>query len=237
MQDQPDSIGSARPHKPGRGWRIIASPDLTPSQFRCAAVPDGPCGPDGLPRWEGGACERNKAMLRAHFRKKAAECLIQPHHPPVNVLGGYKFPNAPVVNLTPVEPAPMPTTNPLYPKPGTDPLEIPDFLRRPLPRPERQLQLRSARRLRRRRRASAPSRLTGGARGFLCAASVSRAHARGSERWATPRNRGRRNPVKSGRPERTSFLLNAPNRPMTVGRSGYCPAWNARAINSSRSAG
>jgi hypothetical protein len=97
-----------------RPWRMVAGPELTPTQLHCATVPDGPdC------RWEGGSWQhieaRNKAMLRAHFREKAAECLIQPHHPPVNVLGGYKFPDAPVVDLTPIEQAPIPTTNPLYP--------------------------------------------------------------------------------------------------------------------------
>ena len=49
--------------------------------------------------------------MREHFREKAAECLIQPHHPPANIIGGYPFPDAPVVDLpAPIEPAPMPTT-------------------------------------------------------------------------------------------------------------------------------
>jgi hypothetical protein len=141
------NTGIKSPVADGRGWRIVAGPPLTPSQLHCATVPDGPdLGLDGLPTWEGGSFQRiearNKAMLRAHFREKAAECLIQPHHPPVNVLGGYKFPDAPAVDLTPIEQeTPIPTTNPLYPEPGVDPLEIPRFLRRPLPRSERDYRL------------------------------------------------------------------------------------------------
>jgi hypothetical protein len=130
-----DSIDPKQAPKPDRPWHIVAGPELTTSQFDCATVPDGPdC------RWEGGSWQRieahNKAMLREQFRKKAAECLIQPHHPPVNILGGYKFPDAPAVDLTPIDPACIPTAT-LYPDPGRDPLEIPDFLRRRLPRPGR----------------------------------------------------------------------------------------------------
>ena len=36
---------------------------------------------------------------RPHWRKHNAKALIQPHHPPVNILGGYKFPDAPDVKL------------------------------------------------------------------------------------------------------------------------------------------
>ena len=122
-------LNSKQPLKPDRAWRIVAGPELTPNQLHCATVPDGPnC------RWEGGEYERiekrNKAMLRAHFSDKAAECLIQPHHPPVNVVGGYKFPGAPVVDLTaPVKSAPMSPAQCGIP----DDLSIPQFLRRSLP--------------------------------------------------------------------------------------------------------
>jgi hypothetical protein len=100
---------------------------LTPSQLYCATVPDGPhC------RWGGGSWQRieaqNKAALREHFRKQAAECLIQPHHPPVNVRGGYEFPNAPKIDLdqkaarTPARESNRTTFS--------DDLAIPEFLRR-----------------------------------------------------------------------------------------------------------
>jgi hypothetical protein len=64
-------------------------------------IPDGPnC------TWEGGEYRRleakNRAALREHFRELAKQCLIQPHHPPVNVLGGYRFPGAPTIDLSPL---------------------------------------------------------------------------------------------------------------------------------------
>jgi hypothetical protein len=50
----------------GRGWRIIAGPELTPNQLHCATVPDGAdC------QWKGGEYERiekrNRAALAARF--------------------------------------------------------------------------------------------------------------------------------------------------------------------------
>jgi hypothetical protein len=70
--------------------------------------------------------------LREHFRKQAAECLIQPHHPPVNVLGGYRFAGAPSIDLSPIATAPAPAATAVV---GDgldipDDLSIPDFLRR-----------------------------------------------------------------------------------------------------------
>jgi hypothetical protein len=57
--------GVGKPLKPGRAWRIIAG-TLTPSQFHCATVPDGPdC------QWKGGEYERIEAKNRAAL--KAAE--------------------------------------------------------------------------------------------------------------------------------------------------------------------
>jgi hypothetical protein len=103
----------------------VAGPELSPSAFHCATVPDGPdC------QWKGGEYERiearNRALLRDHFRKQAARCLIQPHHPPVNVLGGYRFPGAPVVDLTPKDAPEAKHTMPPIP----DDLSIPAFLLR-----------------------------------------------------------------------------------------------------------
>jgi hypothetical protein len=82
-----------RGRKSGRAWRQIAGPEPSPSQFHCATVPDG------------GAYKRieaeNRAMLKAHFAKLAKECLIQPHHPPVNIVGGYRFADAPAIGFPP----------------------------------------------------------------------------------------------------------------------------------------
>ena len=50
----------------------------------------------------------DREVLRANFRANAAfwndAALIGPTDPPVNILGGYKFPNAPVVDLNPILP-------------------------------------------------------------------------------------------------------------------------------------
>src|SRR5262249_40890178 len=79
-------------------WGQIAGPPLTPNQLHCATIAERP---DST--WRGGEYERievkNRAMLKAHFAAKAKGCLIQPRHPPINILGRYKFPGAPAVDL------------------------------------------------------------------------------------------------------------------------------------------
>ena len=103
-QERPGFIGSKGPPKADRAWHIVAGPELPPSQLHCAAVADGV---DGVPTWRGGDYERleakHRAALKAHFAKahfaeRAKECLIQPHHLPVNILGGYNFPDVPSIS-------------------------------------------------------------------------------------------------------------------------------------------
>jgi hypothetical protein len=75
--------------RPSPFWRVVAGPK--PS-FRCATI-------------EGeGVVEANNRANAKFWREHNAEaaCLIKP----VNLLGGYKFPDAPVINLAPVEDAP-----------------------------------------------------------------------------------------------------------------------------------
>jgi hypothetical protein len=49
--------------KPDRAWRIVAGPELSPSAFHCATVPDGPgC------QWKGGDYERTEAKNRAALK-------------------------------------------------------------------------------------------------------------------------------------------------------------------------
>jgi hypothetical protein len=64
--------------------------------------------------------KRIRAANRAAWRARPADNLHRPpcatierHHPPVNVLGGYNFPNAPVVDLSPLD---MPGENPADPQ-------------------------------------------------------------------------------------------------------------------------
>jgi hypothetical protein len=116
----------------------IAGPPLTPEQFRAVTIPDGPNG-----RWEGGEFERtearNRALLKAHFARLAKDCLIQPHHPPVNILGGHRFPDAPAIDMSATTPRESGFFGSLDPPPGglqvlardmhAD-LSIPDFLLR-----------------------------------------------------------------------------------------------------------
>jgi hypothetical protein len=107
-------------------------------QFAASAqsIPLRHDGPDS--KSQGGDYERleakNRAALRQHFRELAKQCLIQPHHPPVNVLGGYRFPDAPTIDLSP-----LPTDDtvkrsdwkPCAPIVAiADDLSIPDFLKR-----------------------------------------------------------------------------------------------------------
>ena len=111
----PNFIGSKSALKSNRAWRQIAGPKLTTSQLKCALV---------------GA---NEAVAEAHqrkphWRKPFPKALIQPHHPPVNVLGGYKFPDAPDVKLREEkEPSFALTASSTK---SDDNLDIPDFLKR-----------------------------------------------------------------------------------------------------------
>jgi hypothetical protein len=84
-----DFIGSKEATKPDRAWRIVAGPELTPSQLHCATVPDGPdC------KWEGGSYERieaqNRRLLKAHVAELGEKAIIQRQHMPLNIQGGYR---------------------------------------------------------------------------------------------------------------------------------------------------
>jgi hypothetical protein len=100
-----------------RKWRQIAGPELIASAFHCAAV---------------GAAETVEASRRINARHwREAETLIGPSDPPVNLLGGYKFPNAPKLELPPVA---EPTSARVADSSGVDPsipddLSVPDFLK------------------------------------------------------------------------------------------------------------
>jgi hypothetical protein len=136
-QETPDSIGVSEPLKPSRAWCIVAGPELGPSALHCAAVPDGKdC------QWQEGSFERiaakNRAELRAHFAKLAKDCLTQPHHAPVNILGGTKIRESrkpcpelpsPIIDLSPPpEPGNKVVVGHNLPIPGN--LSMPNFLRR-----------------------------------------------------------------------------------------------------------
>jgi hypothetical protein len=66
---------------------------------------------------------------RRHWVKAGSGALIQKRHTPINVIGGFKFANAPVIDLGTVptassDPTPLPAST------EGDGLDIPDFLAR-----------------------------------------------------------------------------------------------------------
>jgi hypothetical protein len=110
---------------PDRAWRIIAGPAVPEINLR---IPLDSATADRTARtnrgyWAGGT--------------KAA---LQPHHPPINVVGGYKFPDAPEIDLNPTSPAPVIEPSAPAPIASADrdlsipaDLSIPNFMRRTLP--------------------------------------------------------------------------------------------------------
>ena len=102
-------------------------PGMTTSQFEATRRDLGNRHPD----WSAKEVDRHIiGILKPSTRD--GQCLIKRHDPPVNILGGYRFPNAPVMDLGPIEPEPKADVRVPSPPlvPTDDPLSIPDFLRR-----------------------------------------------------------------------------------------------------------
>jgi hypothetical protein len=83
------------------------------------------------PEWS--AQEVDQFIDRTLKPNSASTAILQRHHAPVNVLGGFKFPDAPAIDLSPIRSKPVlafensTPVNPSYAIP--DDLSIPDFLR------------------------------------------------------------------------------------------------------------
>jgi hypothetical protein len=111
--------------KVGRPFRIVAGPDLSPTSFRLAILPLDPELAARLDR-------AHASYFEAHAKaKRAAErrAVIKPRHPPVNALGGYRFPNAPRIDLSPIAPPEWAIASRWIPTgDGADVPEIPSFL-------------------------------------------------------------------------------------------------------------
>jgi hypothetical protein len=103
----PSATGASKPEKSltkstpktgiksDRAWRQVAGPDdLSPSALHCATV---------------GAEEVLRQSAINNLKSWNDAAWIQPHHPPVNILAGYKFPAAPDIDLG--APAESPTLN------------------------------------------------------------------------------------------------------------------------------
>ena len=112
--ENPMKIGVAERAKSGVGWRILAGPTV---DIRPATI---------------GAEDTVKAADRANrkfWRDAGANALFQRDTPPVNVIAGYRFPDAPVIDLG----KPRPVSDPIQVPVDSDPLAIPHFLRRQVP--------------------------------------------------------------------------------------------------------
>jgi hypothetical protein len=108
-----------------RGWRVVAGPDVPVLNLVV------PLDPELVGRLARKHADFNKYWRKANWHA-ARKALIKRYHPPANLLGGYKFPNAPTVDLSPIEPAPASwaVQSRWAPVGGADLPDIPDFLNR-----------------------------------------------------------------------------------------------------------
>jgi hypothetical protein len=99
----------------------VAGPELSPTSFRFATLPLDDATADRVSRV-------NRGYWKEACRAAEERAVIKRHHPPVNILDGYKFPDAPAIDLWP--PASPPASEPM--PIVRDGLDIPEFvLRRP----------------------------------------------------------------------------------------------------------
>jgi hypothetical protein len=117
MQKVADSIDSKRSLKTDRPWFIVAGPELSPTSLCFATLPSDDATADRVSRV-------NRGYWKEACRAAEERAVVKRHHPPVNILRGYKFPDAPAIDLwPPASPAasePMPIVG--------DGLDIPEFL-------------------------------------------------------------------------------------------------------------
>ena len=124
----PIKPGTKTRSKSGRGFVQIAGPELSPTAFRLATLP---LDPELAARLE--RAHRDYFEYRRRAKRQAArKAQIKRHHPPVNLLGGYRFPDAPQLDLSPLpEPSSWAVTSRWEPSAtATDCPGIPEFLRR-----------------------------------------------------------------------------------------------------------
>jgi predicted nucleic acid-binding Zn ribbon protein len=112
-----------------RTWRVVAGPAVSDANLGIQLDPETI-----------GRIERDRRALRNYFRRLGERALFQRNTPPINIVGGFIFPNAPEIDHRPIakaKPAPVTTisistTITISTAIGAD-LEIPDFLRRTRP--------------------------------------------------------------------------------------------------------
>jgi hypothetical protein len=114
------------PHFGARPWRPVTGPAIPEINLR---IPLDPIAAAGI--------ERGLKPFREYLNHTASLVQIQRRHPPVDVLGGYKFPNAPAIDLSRIDA--ISVMPPMWRASArTDlaipaNLSIPEFLRRPIP--------------------------------------------------------------------------------------------------------
>jgi hypothetical protein len=122
----PSTNATKTPIKPASFWRLVAGPPLSRVSLRLATLPLSPhlaAEQDRQRRQYEEHRRKPRRAARRAARLAEAEAVIQRHHPPVNILGGYKWPGAPKIDLE----LPFVASPPLT---GGDPWDIPAFLRR-----------------------------------------------------------------------------------------------------------
>lgn len=111
-------------------------PGMTVSQFKATCR-------DWRSKYPDLSDEEIEQRIIGILKPLQADCIIKRHHPPVNIVGGYRFPGAPVIDLSPTREAEL--SDPVAPHLSdatsdksdfADDLSIPDFLRRTPPQEE-----------------------------------------------------------------------------------------------------
>jgi hypothetical protein len=103
-------------------WGVIAGPELSERSLHSAALPLDARYADYLDRL-------NVEPLKRHFAELGKKAIFQRHTPPLNIVGGYKFPAAPKVDLRPAT-SREEIKLPAIAQPITDDLTILEFLKR-----------------------------------------------------------------------------------------------------------
>ena len=118
------STGLKTGQKSGRALRKVAGPDLAEINLQI------PLDVELVARLKKLHAASEAAWRKAAWHAKR-RALIKRHTPPINVIGGYRFPGAPAVDLSPIEPAQWAIQSNWKPV-GDDNVapDIPDFLRR-----------------------------------------------------------------------------------------------------------
>jgi hypothetical protein len=121
------STGLKIGQKPDRPLRQVAGPKLSSTSLWLASLPLDP-------EFAARIAKANAPYFEALAKSKrvsSRRAIIKRRHPPVNVLGGHHFPDAPVVDLSPIDGPEWAITSRWKPTgAGADVPPIPDFLQR-----------------------------------------------------------------------------------------------------------